>query len=307
MRLIKEKSFKYGLNDIAVEAKDEATLDRLVVKINSLGWKDEWGQCGQDCDYGFATNYAIRSTSFDDFNDSFKEAKAELAAEMKAEAQLKAKAPDAVSKPYIGTIGGVKTLYSSSDQRGHVSFDGEALYLFDEAIGTSITFAADGKIKTGKITRINCEPTGSNEAVNHLSVDDDTETWVNDEGVRVPVNWSVRLGEFELSPPMSGYQGLKIQNAQPNKSYCGFTEVDEQNPNRLIQHIGKNVYVAHAIEKLDRTPEPKESVTITYNDSGLGRVIPREKLQAIAHSRQIYPSLKLCKKRHMPYRKQDES
>jgi len=91
MRIVKEKSFRYGQNDIAIEAKDETILDRLVAKINARGWKDEWGQCGQDCDYGFATNYGIRSTSFDDFNDSFKESKAELLAELKKESRLKAK------------------------------------------------------------------------------------------------------------------------------------------------------------------------------------------------------------------------
>lgn len=145
--------------------------------------------------------------------------------------KFKAEAPGtAALHSYIGTIAGVKTNYSSSDQRGHVSFDGEALYLFDEAIGTPVTFTADDKIKTGKIARINGKPTGSNDAVDYLSVADDSETWVNDEDVRVPVTWTVRLREFELSPALTGYQGLKIQDAQPNKSNCGFTEVDAQNP-----------------------------------------------------------------------------
>lgn len=43
-----------------------------------------------------------------------------------------------------------------------------------------------------------------------------------------------------------------------------------------------NVFVAHEIEKLERTPEPEESVTISYDDVGFGKVSPREKLQAIA-------------------------
>lgn len=285
MRLVKEPSFEHGLNFAAVEAKDEATLDRLITKINALGWKREWTTCCENCAYGWATAYAVRCDVYKDFTHDFKEAKAELVAELKRESQLKTKTPDVAPQSYIGTIGGVKNQFSSNDRRGHVSFDGEALYLFDEAIGTSVTFAADGKIKTGKITRINGKPTGSNDAVDYLSVDDDSETWINDEDVRVPVNWSVRLGEFELSPALDGFQGLKIQDAQPNKSYCGFTEVDEQNPNRLIQHLGRNVYIAHAIEKLERTPEPEESVTISYDDAGFGKVIPCEKLQAIAHCR----------------------
>lgn len=85
MRIVKEHSFKRGLNDIAVEAKDEATLDRLITKINAAGWEKEWSMCGQDCDYGYATEYAIPHDQFEHFNKAYKKAKAELIAEIKAE------------------------------------------------------------------------------------------------------------------------------------------------------------------------------------------------------------------------------
>lgn len=85
MRIIKEHSFKHGLNFMAIEAKDEVTLDRLIAKINILGWKQEWTACVEDCDYGWATSYAVRCDVREDFIDSFKSAKAELKAEMQAE------------------------------------------------------------------------------------------------------------------------------------------------------------------------------------------------------------------------------
>lgn len=87
MRIVKEKSFKYGLNDVDIEAKDESTLDRLVEKIIAKGWEREWTSHVQDCDYGFAATFAVRSDVFEDFNQSFKEAKVELIAELKKEKQ----------------------------------------------------------------------------------------------------------------------------------------------------------------------------------------------------------------------------
>lgn len=78
MRIIKENSFKYGLNNVSVEAKDEATLDALIAKINVLGWKNAWTTCVEDCAYGWSTAYAVDCTLFEDFKQSFSEAKVAL-------------------------------------------------------------------------------------------------------------------------------------------------------------------------------------------------------------------------------------
>lgn len=109
MRLVKASSFEYGLNYFAVEAKDEATLDRLIAKMNER-WKSEWTTCSEDCGYGdkigWSTSYAVRSTDADDFRDSFKKAKAELIAELKAEevVSVEPKSIMALQQEYADTV-----------------------------------------------------------------------------------------------------------------------------------------------------------------------------------------------------------
>lgn len=93
MRIVKEHSFKRGLNNVDIEARDEATLDRLIDKINAAGWRNEWSMCGQDCDYGFASTYAIPCDEFKHFNAAYKKAKAELVAELNAEKLNEAEPP----------------------------------------------------------------------------------------------------------------------------------------------------------------------------------------------------------------------
>lgn len=85
MRIVKENSFKRGLNNIGVEARDEATLDLLVAKINALGWINEWTNSCVDCDYGFSTDYAIQCDEFDSFKTAYKQAKKQVLAEFAIE------------------------------------------------------------------------------------------------------------------------------------------------------------------------------------------------------------------------------
>lgn len=89
MRLLKDKSFKYGVNDFSVEAKTEEILDRLIAKLNDAGWREEWTQLGEEGDYGWHTSYAVDCSSAEDFRLAFKEAKAAVSAELKTEAQGK--------------------------------------------------------------------------------------------------------------------------------------------------------------------------------------------------------------------------
>lgn len=80
MRLVKETSFERGLNFAGVEAKDEATLDRLIAKLKPH-WEREWTTCTEDCTYGWTTAFAVRCDDYKDFAHDFKVAKAEIKAE----------------------------------------------------------------------------------------------------------------------------------------------------------------------------------------------------------------------------------
>jgi hypothetical protein len=87
-----------------------------------------------------------------------------------------------------------------------------------------------------------------------------------------------------LTPFVATTQQLSAAPAAPSKSYQGeiVAIVDDT---RIIQHVGKNTHVAHIADKLDHPPTLQDKVTITYDDKGFGKVVPREKSQSKSQER----------------------
>ena len=77
------------------------------------------------------------------------------------------------------------------------------MYLLADYIGERIRFKYEGKIHTGVIVRINGLPIDKLEGqiVTYISVDDDNETWENEEGKFVPVCYSLGPKDFEFFNP----------------------------------------------------------------------------------------------------------
>lgn len=87
-----------------------------------------------------------------------------------------------------------------------------------------------------------------------------------------------------LTPFVATHQQLSATPAAPSKSYQGeiVAIVDDT---RIIQHLGKKMHVSHIADKLDRALAQHDKVTITYDDQGFGKVVPREKSQSKSQER----------------------
>lgn len=87
-----------------------------------------------------------------------------------------------------------------------------------------------------------------------------------------------------LTPFVATPQQLSAAPAAPSKSYQGEI-VAIVNDTRIIQHLGKNMHVSHMADKLDRALALHDKATVTYDDQGFGKVVPREKSQSKSQER----------------------
>lgn len=78
MRLVKNKSFKYGKQSYSVEAMTEAEIDTITAALVEMGWKNECTFCMEDNGYdgeGFTMEFAVPCALEKEFKADFKIAK----------------------------------------------------------------------------------------------------------------------------------------------------------------------------------------------------------------------------------------